>query len=327
MKIRMHVLLALCLLAPVVVWAQQTVQGAANPPSAGVVQGSVVSGGRNACPIPLWIDPDKTVPTGTHYALYPQPSRMGKGDANPQGSMLVYLPPDYRASKNRRYPVVYFMHGGNQTQQGAVPAIERLDAAIRAGRTPPFIMVAPQALTNVRYINTKDGMRPLEDIIVKDLISYVDSHYRTIPTREARGIEGFSMGGFGSLRLGFKFSDIFGSVSALAPAITEMKDEPPCVREPFGDDQAFYDEAAPWNTIKKNADSVRGRTKVRLIVGDKDRLQPLVHNYSELLASLSISHVFALCAPNVEHRIDQILDNAPYDPYVFWEESFGNIKH
>jgi dipeptidyl aminopeptidase/acylaminoacyl peptidase len=46
--------------------------------------------------------------TGTHYGLFATASR----GPNTEGSCLIYLPPDYETAKTRRYPVLYFLHGG-----------------------------------------------------------------------------------------------------------------------------------------------------------------------------------------------------------------------
>jgi len=203
-------------------------------------QGAAFNRGRGnvTCKGNIWVEPDQSEPAGTHYKLFATPSR----GADTEGSYLIYLPPDYDTAANRRYPVLYWLHGGGGNQRGGAFLVEKIDAAIRAGKLPPFIVVLPQGLPDVRYHNSKDGTRPVEDEIIKDLIPHIDRTYRTIADRKARAIEGFSMGGFGSLRLGFKFPDLFGAVSALAPSITEMKDEPPCIVEPFGPEQAFYDE-------------------------------------------------------------------------------------
>jgi len=69
------------------------------------VQGT---GGRSEVRGALWIDPNKEEPAGTHYRLFPTPSR-GTGT---QASYLVYLPPDYESAASRRCPVLYWLHGG-----------------------------------------------------------------------------------------------------------------------------------------------------------------------------------------------------------------------
>jgi enterochelin esterase-like enzyme len=262
-----------------------------------------------------WIDPVKTGPAGTHYKLFATPSR-GVGT---EASYLIYLPAEYDLSGERRYPVLYWLHGGGGSQREGGWMVKKLDARIRAGKIPPFIIVLVQGLADVRYINSKDHTRPVEDVIIKDLVPHIDSTYRTLATREGRALEGMSMGGYGALRLGFKYPDLFGTVSALAPSILEdMNAEPPVVREPFGNDQVFWDEVGPWNIVKKNANAIAGRTRIRILVGDKDdRLLGPVTKFHNLLRTLKIDHQF-LVIPGAEHRYDQLIEKAPVDALAFW---------
>ncbi|HEX7773821.1 MAG TPA: alpha/beta hydrolase-fold protein, partial [Pyrinomonadaceae bacterium] len=62
-----------------------------------------------------------------------------------------------------------------------------------------------------------------EDFIVRDLVNYVDSNYRTIRAPQSRGIAGHSMGGYGSVMLGMKHPEIFGAVYALSPCCLAME--------------------------------------------------------------------------------------------------------
>jgi acetyl esterase/lipase len=264
-----------------------------------------------------WIDPDTQAPPGTHYRLFPTPSR----GPDTQASYLIYLPPDYEASGGRRYPVLYWLHGGGGSQREGAWMVERIDRSVRDGRIPPILVLLVQGLPHVRYINTKDGTRPVEDVIIKDLLPHVDSSYRTIPGAGGRAIEGMSMGGYGALRLGFKYPDLFGAVSALAPSIREMKDEPPVVTEPFGGDQAFFDAVGPWTIAREHADAIRSRTKVRLLVGDQDPLLPFTRQYSGLLTSLGIEHQFTV-APGADHTYRAIVERLPLDALDFWKSVF-----
>ena len=266
----------------------------------------------------IWIDPDTSEPAGTHYHLFPTAAR-GPGT---EASYLIYLPPDYATATSRRYPVLYWLHGGGGSQREGAWMVERIDRQIRAGNLQPMIVVLVQGLPDVRYINTKDGTRPVEDVIIHDLIPHIDATYRTIPLRTSRGIEGMSMGGFGALRLGFKYPKLFGAVSGLAPSLTEMKDEPAIVAEPFGNDQAFYDAVGPWTIVKENASSLRGKTSVRLLVGDQDKLLPYVKKYSELLTSLQIEHQFAI-APGAQHMYNEIVEDLPFDALLFWNTALA----
>ncbi len=266
-----------------------------------------------------WICPDKSEPNGTHYVLYPTPAR----GPDTQASILVYLPPDYETSGSKRYPVLYWLHGGGGNQLSAQTQISRMDAAIRAGQIPALIVVGLQALPDVRYINSKDGTRPLEDVIIKDLIPYVDSHYRTLAQREYRAIEGFSMGGYGSFRLGFKYPSLFSIVSGLAPSITEFKSEPNIVTEPFGNDPVYYEKVGPANIVKTNANAVRGHQTIRLYVGDQDPLLTALQQFHERLLSLEIEHQFKI-ASGVGHQDDRLVDKL--DGIAFWKTAFPGPK-
>jgi enterochelin esterase-like enzyme len=287
-------------------------RGPGGPPGGGGSRG----GGANN-----WIEPEKTEPAGTQYRLFATPSR----GANTQASYLVYLPPGYESSGTQRYPVLYWLHGGGGNQRSGGWMVGQIDRQIRKGTIPPFIMILVQGLRDVRYINFKDGTRPVENVIVKDLIPHVDATYRTIASRQGRAVEGFSMGGYGALHLGFSHPDLFGVVSGLAPSIDEMKNEAPIVTEVFGNDQAFYDAVGPWTNAKEHADAIRGHTKVRLFVGDQDRLLQVVKKYDQLLSSLNIEHQFAI-APGADHAEWQIFESLPFDALSFWKTAFAQTQ-
>jgi len=269
----------------------------------------------------FWVEPLKEEPAGTHYKLFATPSRGPKTEA----SYLIYFPPGYEQAATRRYPVLYWLHEGNGNQLNGAPMVARIDKEILAGKIPPFIVVLVQGLPSVRYINAKDGKRPVEDVIVKDLIPHIDATYRTVASREGRAIEGMSMGGYGALRLGFKYPELFGTVSALAPSVTEMKDEPPVVTEPYGDDQAYYDTVDPRTLVKQNAAAIRGRTNIRLLVGGEDGLARPLKAYSDLLDSLKIDHQFVI-APGAHHMWGEIFNRLPFDALQFWKTAFAKAQ-
>ena len=127
--------------------------------------------------------------------------------------------PTTRPAATRRYPVIYFMHGSLVDSKRPIVAgyVARVDAAIRSGVMPPAIVVMPQGLNQNRWMDSRDGTKPMESIIIKNLIPHIDATYRTIATREGRAIEGHSMGGFGALHNGFKNPDLFIAVTGNAP--------------------------------------------------------------------------------------------------------------
>jgi enterochelin esterase-like enzyme len=135
--------------------------------------------------------------------------------------VYVYLPAGYASSRKRRYPVVYFLHGFAATAERyvqflALPA--SIDRAIEAGKLQDMIFVMPNAMTQYggsmysNSITTGDWER----FVARDLVGYIDAHYRSIPRREARGLAGHSMGGYGTLRIGMKYSDTFGALYSMS---------------------------------------------------------------------------------------------------------------
>ena len=225
-----------------------------------------------------WVDSSRSAPSGTRYETFFSPtvgSRM---------SYLLYLPPDYVTSSGRRYPVIYWLHGrGGNQEEGAATFVPRLDAAIRAGKAPPLIIVLPNGLGYNRWVDTSDGAQPLESAFIQDLIPHVDRTYRTIATRQGRAIEGFSMGGFGAAHLGFKYPEIFGVIALDSAALFDESTQ-----------DAYLKANSPWSLAVRNADAIRGRTIIRLAVGDQDSLFDLNRNYHLLLEALGIRNEFAV---------------------------------
>jgi S-formylglutathione hydrolase len=144
-----------------------------------------------------------------------------------QQEMAVYLPPSY-AGSDRRYPVVYYLTG-----MGVKPASERgyplvqaaADHLLAAGKMPEMIVVTVAGFNTLGaslYVNSPVNGN-WEDFAAQDVVSYVDSHYRTLANAASRGISGHSMGGYGALNLAMKHPDVFGAVYGLSPALLDAK--------------------------------------------------------------------------------------------------------
>lgn len=135
--------------------------------------------------------------------------------------VLVVLPPGYRANPKRRYPVVYALHGysiGAEQWTGEIHVPRTVENAFAQGARE-MILVLPDSKTvhngsmYSRSLTTGD----FETFIARDLVAYVDSHYRTIARRESRGLAGHSMGGYGTSRIGMKYPDQFGALYMMSP--------------------------------------------------------------------------------------------------------------
>ncbi|MEI9889563.1 MAG: alpha/beta hydrolase-fold protein [Caulobacteraceae bacterium] len=144
----------------------------------------------------------------------------GRLDGEPvDRDVVVVLPPSYGKDKARRYPVLYFLHGFALTGQGFFDFMhlpETEDAAAKEGRE--FIIVVPDSDTKLggtmysNSVTTGDA----EAFIAKDLVKYVDGHYRTIAKRESRGLVGHSMGGYGTWKIAMRFPEQWGAIYAMS---------------------------------------------------------------------------------------------------------------
>jgi S-formylglutathione hydrolase FrmB len=142
----------------------------------------------------------------------------------------IYLPPSYQSQPNRRYAVVYLLHGYTNSDVGWFGPESRgsfangntitaaADRAFVGSGTQDLILVMPNAYTIYQgsmfsnSVTTGDW----EGFIAKDLVAYMDSHYRTIPDRASRGLAGHSMGGYGTVRIAAKYPQVFSSIYILS---------------------------------------------------------------------------------------------------------------
>ena len=142
----------------------------------------------------------------------------------PVRKMMVYLPAGYDGS-TKRYPVIYFLPTPFESYR--VPFEKRnaqglFDRAIAAGVIDTFILVCVDMTTPLGsswYVNSPVTGN-WEDFMIKELVPYIDANFRTLPNRSSRGIAGDFMGGYGAIRFGMKYPDVFGSVYALHPVGT-----------------------------------------------------------------------------------------------------------
>jgi S-formylglutathione hydrolase FrmB len=128
----------------------------------------------------------------------------------------VYLPPSYSSSPNKKYPVLYFLHGlfEDETRWSTRGQTDQImNRMIAQGKIGEFIVAIPYGGTSF-YTNRRDGSEKWEDAIVTEFIPLIESSYRINATRATRGISGTSMGGYGALKIAMKHPDLFGSASA-----------------------------------------------------------------------------------------------------------------
>lgn len=270
----------------------------------------------------MWAVPG-AAPDGTTYQTFASAAVGG-----PVGYVLC-LPPGYADDPARRYPVIYWLHGrGGDPSRGGT-FLRTLQQAIEQRIVPPVIAVLPNGLRNGFYCNSADGRWPVERVIIDDLIPHVDATYRTIATREARLIEGQSMGGFGAARLGFGFPDLFGAVSISAGGLLDLdlaRTEPTrrngVYRSIWGSDPTYLEACNPSVIVRRNASAIRGRTPVRIVVGNQDALLPINERYHQLLNELAIAHDY-IVVPGVDHSYDAKIERMGVNSFAFFAKALA----
>jgi S-formylglutathione hydrolase FrmB len=140
--------------------------------------------------------------------------------------LSLYLPPTYAKAAGRRYPTIYLLHGYQGSYKQWMAGGKEwnirdvMDKLIRSGRVQEMIIAMPDGNNNYGgsfYCNSVTAGN-WEDYLTHDLVTFVDANYRTIRQAASRGIAGHSMGGYGAIRVGMKYPEVFGAVYGLSPA-------------------------------------------------------------------------------------------------------------
>jgi len=245
------------------------------------------------------------------------------------------LPPNYEADTNKKYPVLYFLHGLGENEQtllrsGGWGLIEDLRHDHKVGG---FLMVAPEGRGSF-FINSADGRERYSDFFLNEFLPYIETHYRVIRERRARGVTGLSMGGYGALRFAFAHPELFGSVSAQSPALitepprelnADLRDAGPLAKllgTVFGNpiDVAHWNQNNPFQLARKNQAQIRSQA-IYINCGQQDEYgfaAAAEQMHKQLLAE-KIPHEFHLYpgGHNAEYFLSHLGETIEFHWHVF----------
>jgi len=195
-------------------------------------------------------------------------------------AIWIYTPPEY-AANSRRYPVLYLLHGSNDTAAGWTMAGNAnfvMDNLLAEKKAVPMIVVMPfgHATPFGERVPqggvTNDAL--FEDYMLKDVIPTVESRYRVAPGRQNRAIAGLSMGGGQSLRIGLGHLDLFSAVASFSGAIPA-------------------DFETRFAALLKDAKGTNEKLKLLWFAcGEQDSLFARSKALSELLTKYQVKHTF-----------------------------------
>ena len=262
---------------------------------------------------------DRSLPWVTEQAA---PARVGFRTFESQAaagkvSYHIYTPAEYD-EPDARLPVLYWLHGTLGGVAGIRPLAAHFDAEIRAGRMPPLLVVFVNGLPRRLWADSKNGSAPVETVFITELIPEVDRSFRTVATREGRILEGFSMGGYGAARLGFRHPDLFAGISILAGGPLDLDLDGPrarrnpslrdsIIRDVCGGDLDYFRALSPWTLAEQAAAPLRDRkTVIRQAVGTRDDTQDLNRWFYGRMTTLGIDHGYHEI-PDVAHDAAALL--------------------
>lgn len=207
----------------------------------------------------------------------------------------IILPHDYAAT-TRRYPVLYLLHGYTDHYPAWVSYTRLTDYA----RGYDEIIVMPEGDNGFYTNNSADRNLAWEDFIILDLIPYIDGHYRTVASRQGRAIAGLSMGGYGAMKLGLKYPQMFSAAASLSGAIAAARwkrrpIEDPAIQKllagvygpPDNPSRAAND---PFELIR--ALKPEQRPQLYLSIGSGDFLLEENREFVKLLAELKVPYEY-----------------------------------
>jgi len=162
---------------------------------------------------------------------------------------VVILPENYSIKKH--YPVVFLLHGYSDnyaTWIKTVPSIKTLATEHQ------FILVCPDGGYSSWYFDSPiDSTSQYESFITRDLLTYVDAHYSTIPERSQRAITGLSMGGHGALYIAIRDKNLFGSAGSMSGGV-DLRSSP-----------KLFDISKRIGSIETNLDEWDNRSVVNMV--------------------------------------------------------------
>ena len=176
---------------------------------------------------------DHDIPHGEVEAVWYPSTLAGMS----QRRMCVYLPAGYGQNADKRYPVLYLLHGSggdetSWTDYGRARQI--LDFMIARGDIEPLIVVMPNEIVNLdaapgqspymerepSAMNVSSMLGKVEKAFVPEVVGYVDSHYRTLADKHHRALAGLSLGGLHTIYISANNPDTFDYVGLFSAQTT-----------------------------------------------------------------------------------------------------------
>lgn len=207
----------------------------------------------------------------------------------------VYLPQGY-ASSAQRYPVLYLLHGFPGRPLAFIETVQMgvVDDVFTAKRHEPAILVMPfgstGTFTDEEWVNGIGAGNEWATFVSRDLVRYVDAHYRTIASARGRALGGLSEGGYGAINIALHHPREFSVVESWSGY-----QRPDKLRSIFGERLALLPANDPQTLVRREAPLLRRlHTYIWFYSGSTDPLHVQNAAFARELATLRIAHRYRL---------------------------------
>ena len=128
------------------------------------------------------------------------------------------LLPDGYDPDGEALPLLLLLHGGGGDREHLSRLAPQISEMWAAGDLPSMVVATPSVASGSIYLDSNDGKERWESFVMDEFLPHLRGRFQVGRQREKTMVTGISMGGIGSLRLGFKYSETFGAVAAMEPA-------------------------------------------------------------------------------------------------------------
>jgi enterochelin esterase-like enzyme len=240
----------------------------------------------------------------------------------------VILPPSYETATDKRYPVVYWLHGGGGNESSSLYIAKYWQELYDSDEHDigEVILVFPNGYRS-SYMDHVDGKIMVESMIIKELIPRIDSQFRTIATGEGRAAHGFSMGSSGSLKFAIRYPEMFcGAVAGGGGAVDLERATDPFIvnimKRNFDGDPELIRKNNTYFYLEKNQAVLRDKgTRILLVCGDADTWMKSAVTFQAELKEKGIPCEL-LSVPGVAHSARKVYEAKGRDAVLFQDRMF-----
>ena len=237
----------------------------------------------------------------------------------------VVLPLSYDNGK-RRYPVVYWLHGGGGNECSSLFTSKSWRDLYQTGQVQEVILVYPSGFRS-GYMDHHDGKVMVESMIIEELIPRIDGRYRTISSRAGRAVHGFSMGASGALKFAIKYPNLFCAAVAYGGGAIELE----TATSPFilnilernlGSDPELIRQNNTYHFLEANHEQIRrDRIRFLLICGEDDSWKDSAVSFQAALRGKNIACQLTL-VPAIGHNLQALSAAAGAAAAVFQDQAW-----